>query len=108
MQFQVNDQDVEAQEIRVMDVFNYFKYAKRHNLAFDLVILDPPCFARSKKHTFSTAKDYPALLSEAIAITKDQCVIVASTNNASIYMKQIKKHNKQRFEKSRRSYHILE
>src|SRR5699024_10427092 len=30
IQFQVNDQDFEAQEIRVMDIFNYFKYAKRH------------------------------------------------------------------------------
>lgn len=108
MQFQVNDQDVEAQEIRVMDVFNYFKYAKRHNLAFDLVILDPPSFARSKKHTFSTAKDYPSLLSDAIAITKDQGVIVASTNNASFDMKKFKQFIKQGFENSNRAYHILE
>src|SRR5699024_12790412 len=57
IQFQVNDQDFEAQEIRVMDIFNYFKYAKRHELEFDLVILDPQTFALSKKNTFITEKN---------------------------------------------------
>ena len=61
-QFSVNGIDYEQQDIKVMDVFDYFRYAKRHELKFDLVMLDPPSFARSKKYTFSTAKDYPALL----------------------------------------------
>ena len=82
-QFSVNGIDYEQQDIKVMDVFEYFRYAKRHELKFDLVILDPPSFARSKKYTFSTAKDYPALLMDAIAITEKNGIIVASTNNAS-------------------------
>lgn len=47
-QFEVNGIDVENQDIIVMDVFDYFKYAKRKELSFDMVILDPPSFARSK------------------------------------------------------------
>lgn len=107
-QFTVNQQDVDAQEIRVMDVFNYFRYAKRHELEFDMVILDPPSFARSKKYTFSTAKDYPALIADAIAITKTNGIIVASTNNASFGMKKFKQFIETGFNDSNTRYKILE
>lgn len=107
-QFKVNKLDDEAQEIRVMDVFNYFRYAKRHELEFDMVILDPPSFARSKKFTFSSAKDYPALLADAIAITKDNGVIVASTNNASFDMQKFKQFIEKGFNESNTDYKVLE
>lgn len=48
-QFEVNNLDPELQTIRVMDVFDYFRYAIRKQLSFDTVIVDPPSFARSKK-----------------------------------------------------------
>lgn len=107
-QFNVNGLDTEAQEIRVMDVFNYFRYAKRHELEFDMVILDPPSFARSKKFTFSTGKDYPALISDTIAITKKEGIIVASTNNASFGMKKFKQFIDTGFKDSNVRYKILE
>lgn len=89
-QFAVNGIDYEQQDIIVMDVFDYFKYAKRKELKFDFVVLDPPSFARSKKHTFSTAKDYPGLIQDTLAITEKNGIIVASTNNASFGMKKFK------------------
>ena len=46
-QFSVNEVDYEAQDIIVEDVFLYFKYARR-KMKFDMVVLDPPSFARSK------------------------------------------------------------
>lgn len=85
-QFTINAIDVAKQEIIVEDVFNYFKYAVRKNLLFDMVVLDPPSFARSKKHTFSASKDYVKLLKEAIQITNKGGVIVASTNSANFSM----------------------
>lgn len=85
-QFAVNDIDVDKQDIIVEDVFNYFKYALKKNLLFDLVVLDPPSFARSKKHTFSASKDYVNLLEEAINITNKGGIIVASTNSANFSM----------------------
>jgi len=85
-QFSVNNIDIESQSIIVEDVFNYFKYAVRKKLLFDMVVLDPPSFARSKKHTFSASKDYVNLLKEAIQITSKDGIIVASTNSANFSM----------------------
>jgi len=85
-QFSINAIDVDEQEIIVEDVFNYFKYALRKKMLFDVVVLDPPSFARSKKHTFSVAKDYVKLLKEVIQITKRGGIIVASTNYANFSM----------------------
>ncbi|ATH93677.1 class I SAM-dependent rRNA methyltransferase [Bacillus glycinifermentans] len=89
-QFSVNGLDHEAHDIKVMDVFNYFSYAVKKQLSYDLVILDPPSFARTKKRTFSAAKDYKNLLKETIAITKNEGVIVASTNSSAFGMKKFK------------------
>lgn len=107
-QFSTNGIDFEEQDIIVMDVFDYFKYANRKNLVFDLVILDPPSFARSKKRTFSTAKDYPSLIKDTIAITGKGGIIVASTNNASFSMKKFKGFIDKGFKDSKTKYKILE
>ncbi|QGM31764.1 RlmI/RlmK family 23S rRNA methyltransferase [Bacillus sp. N3536] len=107
-QFEVNGIDVEKQDIIVMDVFDYFKYAKRKELSFDMVILDPPSFARSKKYTFSSAKDYTKLLKDAIAITEKNGVIVASTNNATFGMKKFKSFVEKAFKESSQKYVIEE
>ena len=89
-QFKINNIDLNSQSIIVEDVFNYFKYAVKKKLLFDLVILDPPSFARTKKMTFSVAKDYVKLLKEVIQITSKNGVIVASTNYAKITKSQFK------------------
>ena len=107
-QFSMNGIDYEAQDIIVEDVFHYFKYAVKKNLKFDLVILDPPSFARSKKVTFSAAKDYTNLLKQAITITEDHGVIVASTNSAAFDMKKFKGFIKTAFQECNENYEILE
>ncbi|WP_117170501.1 class I SAM-dependent rRNA methyltransferase [Paraliobacillus sediminis] len=107
-QFQVNGVDENDHTIRVMDVFNYFKYAVKKDLSFDMVILDPPSFARSKKHTFSASKDYVNLLKETIAITADEGVIVASTNASSFGMDKFKNFIDQAFKEMNESYKIME
>ncbi|MEA1854302.1 class I SAM-dependent rRNA methyltransferase [Cytobacillus sp. FSL W7-1323] len=106
--FSVNGIDYEEQDIIVEDVFKYFKYAVRKNLSFDLVILDPPSFARSKKHTFSVAKDYVALLEEAISITNQGGIIVASSNASNVPMKKFKTFVSKAFATSNGKYKILE
>jgi 23S rRNA (cytosine1962-C5)-methyltransferase len=107
-QFSINGIDYEEQDIIVMDVFNYFKYAVKKQLKFDMVILDPPSFARSKKHTFSAAKDYKDLLKEAIAITENNGVIVASTNASNFDMKKFKGFIDKAFNESGSSYKLME
>ncbi len=107
-QFSINDINVEAQDIIVEDVFNYFKYAVRKQLSFDLLVLDPPSFARSKKHTFSAAKDYVKLLKEAIQITNKGGVIVASTNASNFDMKRFKTFISKAFKELNVKYRIEE
>jgi 23S rRNA (cytosine1962-C5)-methyltransferase len=107
-QFSVNGIDFDQHKIVIMDVFDYFKYARRKQLQYDLVIVDPPSFARSKKRTFSAAKDYPALLTDVISITRNHGIIVASTNNASFGMKKFKGFIKQACQKMHVTYKILQ
>lgn len=105
-QFTINGIDIEAQDIIVEDVFNYFKYAVRKKILFDVVVLDPPSFARSKKHTFSVAKDYVKLLKEAIQITTQGGVIVASTNYANFNMEKFKMFIDKAFQEMHGKYKI--
>lgn len=107
-QFSVNGIDYEAQNIHVMDVFDYFKYARRKEMKFDMVVLDPPSFARSKKYTFSVAKDYSKLVTEALSVTKKQGIIVASTNNATLSMKKFQAMLEKGFKEMGATYHIME
>jgi 23S rRNA (cytosine1962-C5)-methyltransferase len=107
-QFSVNNIDVEAQDIIVEDVFNYFKYAVRKKLSFDLVVLDPPSFARSKKHTFSASKDYVKLLKEAIQITSKGGIIVASTNASNFDIQRFKDFISKAFKELNGKYNIEE
>ncbi|MCK4975255.1 MAG: class I SAM-dependent rRNA methyltransferase [Sulfurimonas sp.] len=107
-QFTINNIHVDKQDIIVEDVFNYFKYAVRKKLSFDLVVLDPPSFARSKKHTFSASKDYVKLLKEAIQITAKGGVIVASTNSANFSMMTFRDFIKRAFKELNTKYKVEE
>ncbi|HGH7172879.1 TPA: class I SAM-dependent rRNA methyltransferase [Bacillus wiedmannii] len=107
-QFSVNEVDYEAQDIIVEDVFLYFKYAAKKKMKFDMVVLDPPSFARSKKYTFSAAKDYKNLLKETIAITENNGIIVASTNCSAFDMKKFKGFIDTAFKEVDGKYKILE
>ncbi|MCU5665181.1 class I SAM-dependent rRNA methyltransferase [Bacillus cereus] len=107
-QFSVNEVDYEAQDIIVEDVFLYFKYAAKKKMKFEMVVLDPPSFARSKKYTFSAAKDYKNLLKETIAITENNGIIVASTNCSAFDMKKFKGFIDTAFKEMNGKYKILE
>lgn len=107
-QFELNEINPATQDIKVIDVFKYFNYAKKNKITFDMVILDPPSFARSKKHTFSVAKDYKDLVKDAIAITSTDGMIVASTNYAGFGMDKFKGFIQKAFEETGGKYSIIE
>lgn len=83
-QFAVNGLDESQQKIHVMDTFEYFKYAKKKDLQFDLIVLDPPSFARNKKKVFRVAKNYGELIEDSVDILNEDGVIIASTNAANV------------------------
>ena len=82
--FQANGISTDDHRFIVMDVFEYFKYAKRKALTYDVIVLDPPSFARNKKQTFSVAKDYHKLISQSLDILNPGGIIIASTNAANV------------------------
>lgn len=87
-QFLVNGIDPETQKIYVMDTFDYFKYAKKKGQTFDLIVLDPPSFARNKKKTFSVAKNYGELIEDSLDLIEEKGTIIASTNAANLSIQQ--------------------
>ena len=89
----------------VMDVFEYFKYAKRKGLTYDVIVLDPPSFARNKKQTFSVAKDYHKLISQSLEILNPEGIIIASTNAANVSRQKFTEQIDKGF--AGRSYQIL-
>lgn len=90
-QFEVNHLNLAAQKIIVMDVFDYFKYASRKGLSYDVIILDPPSFARNKKKVFSVAKNYGELVKDSIDILTDKGTLIASTNAANLSLAKYQK-----------------
>ena len=72
-------------------VFDYYKYAKRHGLTYDVIVLDPPSFARNKKRTFSVAKDYHKLIEQSLEILNPNGILIASTNAANVSRDKFKK-----------------
>ena len=107
-QFEVNDISLENNSIVVDDVFDYFAFARKKNMNFDLVILDPPSFAKSKKRKFSAEKNYGWLLGEALSITRKGGVIVASTNCSNFNMKEFKSMVENAFAENKAKYQIVD
>lgn len=102
--FEANGLNVTNHHFVVMDVFEYFKYAKRKNLTFDLIVIDPPSFARNKKQIFSVAKDYHRLISQALEVLSDDGTIIASTNAANLTVAQFKKQLEKGFASVKHEY----
>ncbi len=107
-QFEINNIDSSKQDIIVQDVFAYFKYAIKKNITYDLVVVDPPSFARTKKMSFSVSKDYVKLLKEVIQITSKHGTIVASTNYANLSMWTFRDFIAQAFKELNLKYKIEE
>ena len=103
--FQANGLSTDDHRFIVMDVFEYFKYAKRKGLTYDVIVLDPPSFARNKKQTFSVAKDYHKLISQSLEILNPGGIIIASTNAANISHQKFTEQIDKGF--AGRSYQIL-
>jgi len=63
-----------------MDVFEFYKYAARKKLQFDLIVIDPPTFSRNKDSSFSVQKDQMKLLTGAANLLLPNGQIIFSNN----------------------------
>ena len=102
--FDANGLPTDNHRFIVMDVFEYIKYAKRKDLKFDVIVIDPPSFARNKKQTFSVVKDYHKLIAQAVELLNPKGTIIASTNAANMTVEQFKKQLEKGFGSIKHSY----
>ena len=105
---EVNDLSLEANKIVVMDVFDYFNYSKRKGMSFDMIILDPPSFARSKKRTFSVAQNYGELVADVAGLINSQGWLIASTNAANVSLDKYQKMVEQGLKSQGRKFKLTE
>lgn len=102
--FDANGLDMSQHHLVVMDVFEYYRYAKRKGLSYDVIVIDPPSFARNKKQTFSVAKDYHKLIAQALEILNPGGTIIASTNASNVSVQQFKKELEKGFKAVSHAY----
>lgn len=81
--FQHNQLDPNIYEFYVADSFFFLERAKKKDRKFDLIILDPPSFSRSKDQVFSIEKHLPKLLNACWDVLSKQGEILFSTNYES-------------------------
>jgi 23S rRNA (cytosine1962-C5)-methyltransferase len=80
--FRANGLDPGPHRFIADDCFAYFARAARRGERFDIVIVDPPSFARGKKGTFSIRKDLPRLLDATATLVAPGGYLFLSSNLA--------------------------
>lgn len=104
--FYINNLDLDNNKIVVMDVFKYFDYAFKNNISFDIIILDPPSFARNNKKIFTVRKNYKDLIEKTLKILSKKGVILASTNSSTLDRKFFRKEIESVLKQKKIKYNI--
>ncbi len=78
--FEINQLPLEQNYVYKMDTLEFFRYAKRKQLQFDIIIIDPPSFSKNKKKNFSVQRDHPLLINAALEILNPNGFILFSNN----------------------------
>lgn len=66
------------------DVFEWLSRLRRRGDEFDLVVLDPPSFARGKAGVWRAERDYAGLLALAAGVTAPRGRVLALLNHAGV------------------------
>ncbi len=88
--FELNKMDLKQNWVLKMDTREYFKYARKKHLAFDIIIIDPPTFSRNKGASFSVQKDHPELINEALSLLTPDGFILFSNNYTEFSLQENK------------------
>ncbi len=86
--FAHNGLDASAHRFAKMGTFEFLDYAKRKNLTYDMIILDPPSYASGSKkndvRAWSSVSDYRKLVGAAAEALNPEGLIFASTNTIEL------------------------
>jgi 23S rRNA (cytosine1962-C5)-methyltransferase len=83
--FLLNHLDPGAHDFIFGDALDWLRRLANKQRQFDMVILDPPTFSRSKEHgAFQAERDYERLTAAALRVLKKNGVLLACINTASL------------------------
>ena len=86
--FTLNGLDAAANDFLAADVFELLSSFKDEGRAFDLVILDPPAFAKSQKAVEAALDGYASLNRQALAVLKPGGLLVTASCSARVSPEQ--------------------
>lgn len=84
----LNGLSEEQNWIYKMDTMEFFAYAQRKNMLFDIIVIDPPTFSRNKGARFSIQQDHPALINAALKVLSPTGLILFSNNYQDFRLKK--------------------
>ncbi|WP_437645175.1 class I SAM-dependent methyltransferase [Sorangium sp. So ce362] len=84
--------DAAAHVVVEADVFPWLKTAAQAGQRFDLIVIDPPSFATTKKSRFSAASDFGALAALAFRLLAPGGRLLACTNHRGIVRAKFRRH----------------
>lgn len=92
------------------DVFDYYRRAQRQNLHFDLILLDPPTFARMRRprRTFSLAADLERLIAGAVELLDVDGRLYVSVNHRGTTPRTLQEALRNATRRQGRRYEVLE
>ena len=83
--FERNGLNPSQQDFIYGDVFDWLKRLSKKPRRFDVILLDPPTFSRSREHgDFRAESDYGYLVDLALPLLRPRGVLLASTNAARL------------------------
>jgi 23S rRNA (cytosine1962-C5)-methyltransferase len=102
--FRLNGMDPGGHDFIYGDAFDWIRRLVKRQRVFDLVLLDPPTFSRSKEHgSFSAERDYHKLITAALPLVKSGGVLFASTNAAAVQPARFVEEVQQAIQRSKRT-----
>ncbi len=88
--YRANDFEPDPHDFVFGDVFDWLARLAKRGDRFDLVILDPPGFSRTKSRAFSAARDYGELAGLAARVTAPDGLLLACCNVAELPWKSFR------------------
>ena len=100
----LNGQPVERENYLCGDAFDWLRRLGKRGERFDLIILDPPSFATSKRRMFSAGRDWPRLAAASSMLVNHGGRLLACCNQASLSPARFEETIRRAFERvSRRA-----
>lgn len=87
--YELNGIAASPHEFTRADAVQYIERAVKKGNIFDIIIIDPPSFARAAAGVFQVKKDLPRLIRCAIQVLAPGGILLAASNHSSIAHKDI-------------------